>query len=312
MSERIADAPLGNWVDRYVPLFLRPLLKLSRADRPIGGWLLLWPCWWSAALVAIAQDRGFPDPWHLLLFLAGAFAMRGAGCTYNDIVDRDIDAKVERTRLRPLPAGEIGLAGAGFWLMFQALVGLAVLLQFNVFTITLGLASVFIAAAYPFMKRITFWPQAVLGLGFGWGALMGWAAAQGELTLAPVLLYAGTVAWIIGYDTIYACQDEEDDALVGVRSTARLFGQKTQAALFGFYLASAALIFLAFVWADAGPVAFAGLLAFTLHLGWQIFRFDRKDKHRCLLIFRSNRNAGAILFAGLGLEGLARAAFGPF
>jgi len=306
VSERVADAVAGNWVDRYAPAFTRPYLRLSRADRPIGGWLLMWPCWWSAALAALAHGWRLPDLTHLLLFLAGAFVMRGAGCTLNDIVDRDIDAQVERTRSRPIPSGQVGVLGAAVWLVLQALTGLLVLLQFNTFAIVLGIASLAIVAVYPFMKRITSWPQAVLGLAFSWGALMGWAAAFGHLALAPVLLYGGSILWVIGYDTIYACQDREDDAIVGVRSTARLFVGRTKAAVAGFYAGSVALMTAAYSAADAALFAFLGLGAFAVHLTLQVIRLDENDGALCLKLFRSNRDAGAFLFVGLVVECLWR------
>src|SRR5207302_1479129 len=199
---------------------------LARLDRPIGSWLLLLPCWWSVALAAV-HARDEVNVGQLLLFFVGAFAMRGAGCTWNDIVDRDLDARVERTRSRPIPSGQVSVASAAAFLVLQALVGLAVLLQFNPFTIFVGLASLLVVAVYPFMKRITYWPQIVLGLAFSWGALMGWPAAFGRLDLPALLLYGGSIAWVIGYDTIYAHQDREDDALIGIKSTALLFGPRT-------------------------------------------------------------------------------------
>jgi 4-hydroxybenzoate polyprenyltransferase len=306
MNGTVADASTTNWVDRYAPAFLRPYLRLSRADRPIGGWLLLWPCWWSATMAAIEHGRAAPNLWHLALFFVGAFAMRGAGCTYNDIIDRDIDGLVERTRSRPLPSGQVGVFGAIVWLCLQALAGLAVLLQFNVFTIALGLASLAVVAAYPFMKRITSWPQAVLGFAFSWGALMGFAAARGDLGLPALLLYAGTVPWVIGYDTIYACQDKEDDAMIGVRSTARLFGRHARLGVGLLYAGAAALMALALTAVDAGLLAFLGLAAFATHLLGQLILLDSDDGARCLKLFRSNRDAGAILFAGLVLECLVR------
>ena len=229
-SGRVADST-GNWVDTLAPPWSRPYLRLARADRPIGSWLLLLPCWWSAGLAAIATGQPYPNPWHVALFFIGAFVMRGAGCTWNDIVDRDLDAKVARTRSRPIPSGQVSVKGAAIFLVLQALVGLLVLLQFNRFTVFLGIASLAIVAVYPLMKRVIWWPQIVLGLAFSWGALMGWAAVFGALDAAPLLLYAGAIAWVIGYDTIYAHQDREDDALIGVKSTARLFGERTRLAL---------------------------------------------------------------------------------
>ena len=215
----VADAT-GNWVDSIAPAWSRPYLRLSRLDRPIGSWLLLLPCWWSAALAAVAAHARAPSLWHIVLFFIGAFAMRGAGCTWNDIVDRDLDKAVERTRSRPIPSGQVSAAQAALFLVLQALLGFAVLISFNTFTIGLGIASLLIVAIYPFMKRITYWPQIVLGLAFSWGALMGWAGAFGRLDLPALLLYAGSISWVIGYDTIYAHQDRDDDALIGIKSTA--------------------------------------------------------------------------------------------
>src|SRR5262245_37465551 len=223
---RVADST-GNWVDSLAPAWTRPYLRLARLDRPIGSWLLLLPCWWSAGLAAVGAHQPV-DLWHLLLFFIGAFAMRGAGCTWNDIVDRDLDRQVERTRSRPIPSGQVTVTGAAVFLVVQALIGLSVLLQFNRFAVATGIASLAIVAIYPFMKRITYWPQIALGFAFSWGALMGWAAAFGRLDFPAYLLYAGAIAWVIGYDTIYAHQDREDDALIGVKSTARLFGERTR------------------------------------------------------------------------------------
>ena len=301
MSEtagRVADAP-GNWVDRLAPPPLRPYLRLARFDRPIGAWLLLMPCWWSAGLAAVAAKAATPSPSHVLLFFIGAFVMRGCGCTWNDIVDRRIDAQVARTRSRPIPSGQVSLTGAVVFLMLQALIGLAVLLQFNGFAIATGIASLAIVAVYPFFKRITYWPQVVLGLAFSWGALMGWAAAFGRLDLPALLLYAGSIAWVIGYDTIYAHQDREDDALVGLKSTALLFGARTKPILAAFYSAAVILIGLAGCSAGAGALFALGLAAFAAHLAWQIWRLNIDDGDRCLVLFKSNRDAGLILFAGL-------------
>src|SRR5882757_6017210 len=240
-AARVSDAT-DNWVDTRAPLWSRPYLRLSRLDRPIGSWLLLLPCWWSAALAAgIAHDVG-RLPLILVLFLIGAFAMRGAGCTWNDITDRDLDAQVERTRSRPIPAGQVSVAQAAGFLVLQALVGLMVLLQFNRFAVATGIASLIIVAVYPFMKRITWWPQVVLGLAFSWGALMGFAVTLGRIDLTALALYAGSISWVIGYDTIYAHQDAEDDALIGIKSTALLFGAHTHRALVVFYMLAVVLI----------------------------------------------------------------------
>jgi 4-hydroxybenzoate polyprenyltransferase len=304
MSEaagRVADAT-GNWVDRLAPPALRPYLRLARFDRPIGAWLLLMPCWWSAGLAAVAARAALPSASHLLLFFVGAFVMRGCGCTWNDIVDRRIDAQVARTRSRPIPSGRVSLSGAVVFLLLQALVGLAVLLHFNAFAIGTGIASLVIVAVYPFFKRITYWPQIVLGLAFSWGALMGWAAAFGRLDAPALLLYAGAISWVIGYDTIYAHQDREDDALVGLKSTALLFGTRTKPALAAFYAAAVVFIALAGSLAGAGLWFALGLAAFAAHLAWQIWRLDINDPDGCLALFKSNRDAGFILFAGLLLD----------
>src|SRR2546428_4881657 len=275
---RVADST-GNWVARIGPVRVRPYLRLARLDRPIGSWLLLMPCWWSAGLAAIHAREALPNPWHVLLFFIGAFAMRGAGCTWNDIVDRDIDAKVERTRSRPIPSGQVSVVQAAAFLLVQALIGLLVLVQVNRVTIYLGIASLAVVAIYPFMKRITYWPQIVLGLAFSWGALMGWPATFARLDLPAYLLYAGAISWVIGYDTIYAHQDREDDALIGIKSTALLFRERTKPMLALFYALAVALIALAGWSAGAGLLFALGLLAFAAHLAWQIARLDVDDPH---------------------------------
>jgi len=301
---RVADST-GNWVDGVAPAWARPYLRLARLDRPIGSWLLLMPCWWSVALAAV-HARSQVNLWHVLLFFVGAFAMRGAGCTWNDIVDRDLDARVERTRSRPIPSGQVTVASAAAFLALQALVGLAVLLQFNRFTIYVGFASLAVVVVYPFMKRITYWPQIVLGLAFSWGALMGWPATFARLDPPAFPLYAGAISWVIGYDTIYAHQDREDDALIGIKSTALLFRERTKPMLALFYALAVALIALAGWSAGAGLVFALGLLAFAAHLAWQIARLDVDDPVNCLAVFKSNRDAGLILFAGLVLDAAAR------
>jgi 4-hydroxybenzoate polyprenyltransferase len=302
---RVADST-GNWVDGFAPAWARPYLRLARLDRPIGSWLLLMPCWWSVGLAAVKAGTNV-DLWHVLLFFIGAFAMRGAGCTWNDIVDRDLDARVERTRSRPIPSGQVTVASAAAFLVLQALLGLAVLLQFNRFTVYVGLASLLVIAIYPFMKRITYWPQIVLGLAFSWGALMGWPATFGRLDLPAVLLYGGAIAWVIGYDTIYAHQDRDDDALIGIKSTALLFRERTKPMLALFYALAVALIALAGLTAGAGVVFALGLLIFAAHLAWQIRRLDIDDPVNCLVVFKSNRDAGLILFAALALDAAVRA-----
>ena len=303
---RVADAT-GNWVDTHAPQWSRPYLRLARFDRPIGSWLLLMPCWWSAALSAGMAHDISSLPLHVVLFFIGAFAMRGAGCTWNDITDRDLDARVERTRSRPIPAGQVGVAGALIFLVLQALVGLVVLLQFNRFAIGTGIASLLIVAIYPFMKRITWWPQTVLGLAFSWGALMGFAATFGRIDATAVALYAGSIAWVIGYDTIYAHQDAEDDALIGIKSTALLFGAHTHRALILFYGAAVVLIGAALLLAAARLPAWIGLAAYAAHLAWQIRRLEIADPALCLRLFWSNRDAGLLLFAGLLADAVLRA-----
>jgi 4-hydroxybenzoate polyprenyltransferase len=303
---RVADST-GNWVDRAAPTWSRPYLRLARLDRPIGSWLLLIPCWWSAGLAAIAALDPWSSPWHLLMFFVGAFAMRGAGCTWNDIVDRDLDGRVERTRSRPIPSGQVSTAQAAAFLVAQAVVGLIVLLQFNRFAIGAGVASLGIVVVYPFMKRITYWPQIVLGLAFSWGALIGWAAAFGRLDAPALVLYAGAISWVIGYDTIYAHQDREDDALIGIKSTALLFGPRTKPMLALFYGLAVGLIGLSGLMAGAGAAFALGLAAFAGHLAWQIVRLDIDDPDRCLRLFKANRDAGLILFAGMLVDAYWRA-----
>jgi len=297
-AARVADAT-GNWVDTRAPQWSRPYLRLARLDRPIGSWLLLLPCWWSAALAA-GIGGGFDRlPLLLALFLVGAFAMRGAGCTWNDIADRHLDAMVERTRSRPIPAGQVSVPRAAVFLVVQALIGLAVLLQFNRLAVATGIASLVVVAVYPFMKRITWWPQIVLGLAFSWGALMGFAVLLERIDATAVSLYAGSIAWVIGYDTIYAHQDAEDDALIGIKSTALLFGARTDAALTAFYGLAVVLIGVALALAGARWPAWVGLAAFATHLAWQIKRLQVGDPDLCLRLFKSNRDAGLLLFAGL-------------
>ncbi len=297
----VADAT-GNWVDSLAPSLSRPYLRLARLDRPIGSWLLLLPCWWSSALAAVAAHQRLPNLWHIALFFVGAFAMRGAGCTWNDIVDRDLDAAVERTRSRPIPSGQVSVTQAALFLVAQSFVGFLVLIAFNPFTVALGVASLAIVAVYPFMKRVTYWPQIVLGLAFSWGALMGWAAAFGRLDSPALLLYAGSISWVIGYDTIYAHQDREDDALIGIKSTALLFGPRTKPMLALFYAGAVILLGAAGFSAGGGVVFALGLVAFAAHLTWQIVRLDIADPDNCLAVFKSDRDAGLILFAGLVLD----------
>lgn len=305
-TARVADST-HNWVDTRAPVWSRPYLRLSRFDRPIGSWLLLMPCWWSAALAAGVSGDLRQLPSTVLLFFIGAFVMRGAGCTWNDITDRNLDGQVERTCSRPIPSGQVTIRQAMVFLVAQALIGLIVLLQFNRFAIMTGIASLLIVAIYPFMKRITYWPQVVLGLAFSWGALMGFAVILARIDAAALVLYAGSIAWVIGYDTIYAHQDREDDALIGIKSTALLFGERTKPALAAFYGLAVVLLALAFVLAGAGVAAFVGLALFAAHLARQIVRIDIGDSALCLTLFKSNRDAGLILFAALVADAALRA-----
>ena len=306
-SARVADST-GNWVDTLAPPWAQPYLRLSRFDRPIGSWLLLMPCWWSAALASGMAHDVHRLPLVIALFFIGAFVMRGAGCAWNDITDRDLDAKVERTRSRPLPSGRITVKQALAFMIAQALIGFVVLLQFNRFAVATGIGSLLIVAIYPFMKRITWWPQVFLGLAFSWGALMGFAVTFGRIDLTSLVLYAGSIAWVIGYDTIYAHQDSEDDALIGVKSTARLFGAHTQQALILFYGLAVVLIGVALASADARWPAWIGLAVFAVHLASQIMRLRIDDAALCLRLFKSNRDAGLLLFAGLLTDAVMRAA----
>lgn len=299
---RVADAVEGHWADRVLPQWSRPYARLARLERPIGWWLLLLPCWWGLLLGQIAAGGGLPNLWHALLFLIGAVVMRGAGCTLNDIADRDFDAQVARTRSRPIPAGQVNARQAMVFLAALCLTGLVVLLQFNWFTIVIGAASLLIVAVYPFMKRITYWPQAVLGLAFNWGALVGWSATHGALSWPPVLLYAGGIAWTLAYDTIYAHQDKEDDVLIGVKSTALKFGDRSLPWLALFFATALALIDAAIWLAGGGLIAHLGVAGAALHAGWQLSRFDASDSARCLELFRSNRIFGLIITLTLLLD----------
>jgi len=295
----VPDARPGNWVDRLAPRGLRPYLRLARVDRPIGTWLLLFPCWWSQAMGELASGRPYPNVWHLLLFLVGAFVMRGAGCTYNDIVDRDIDAGVARTRGRPIPSGEVTARQAAAFMVALCLVGLLVLLQFNAVTVWLGIASLALVAIYPFMKRLTYWPQVVLGLTFKWGALVGWTSAQGSLMWPAVTLYAGCVLWTVAYDTIYAHQDKEDDLALGLKSTAIRFGDATPQWLTGLYGGALVLWVTAALMAGAGVFTLLALAICGAGFAWQVVTLDTSDPANCLARFRSNRFIGWIFFAGL-------------
>jgi 4-hydroxybenzoate polyprenyltransferase len=301
----LPDAPSRNWVDKWAPQALKPYLRLARLDRPIGWQLLLLPCLWSTAIASIQAGRLMPVS-HILLFVIGAIVMRGAGSTYNDVADRHLDAQVARTRNRPLPSGQVSVRAAIAFAGVQAMIGFAVLLQFNRFTIWLGVASLIPVFAYPFMKRIIAMPQLVLGLAFAWGGLMGWAAEFGRLDWPAFALYAAAIAWTVGYDTIYAVQDLEDDEVVGIKSSARFFGANTRLAVSICFALAALLVTLALIGIKASPIGLMGGALFSAHLFWQVRRIDLSDPAGALALFRSNRNAGLLLFAFLSLDVITR------
>ena len=298
----VADAPPDNWVDRYAPAATRPYLRLSRADRPIGTWLLLLPCWWGLALAILSdQSPRWEDLWLVIGCGIGAFLMRGAGCTWNDITDRDFDGKVERTRSRPIPSGQVSVRGAVIWMIAQALLAACILFTFNWQAIGLGVLSLLLVTVYPFAKRFTSWPQVFLGLAFNWGALLVWTAHTGRLEAPAILLYAAGISWTLFYDTIYAHQDTEDDALIGVKSTARLFGENTAAWLRRFLMVTVGLMGMAVVFAgldNASPlalvIALGGPWAMGWHMAWQLRGLDIDDPAKCLQLFRVNRDTGMI------------------
>ena len=283
-----------SWVDR-APTAIRPYLRLARYDRPVGFWLLAIPCWQGLALASVSTGLDWMDLYWAILFGIGAIAMRGAGCTYNDIVDRDIDAQVARTADRPLAAGTVSLKQAWAFLVAQCLVGLLVLIQLPWPAILTGLGALVLVAGYPFMKRITWWPQAWLGLTFNWGIPVAYTAAAGTFDLAALALYAGAVFWTLGYDTIYAHQDAEDDALVGVKSTARLFGENSQYWVAGFYGVNAVLVALAIWFSQATPFVVIPFTLYTAHLFNQVRKLDITDGAQCLALFKSNRSSGLLL-----------------
>ena len=289
-----ADAISGSWVDRS-PKALRPFLRLMRMDRPIGSWLLFWPCAFGLILGAATEGREFPDPLHLILMGIGSVVMRGAGCTYNDIIDRDIDAQVARTRGRPIPSGAVSVAAAWMLAVALSLLGFAILVTFNTLTIVLGVSSLALVAIYPFMKRITWWPQIWLGLTFNWGAILGFTAETGTFTLSALALYAGCFFWTLGYDTIYAHQDKEDDALIGVKSTARRLDLLTKPWLYAFYSATFFLILIAGLGAGLGFVFAISLLVAGAHMIWQLRTLDIERPLLCLKLFRSTRDTGLLI-----------------
>jgi len=300
----VADAVRGGWVDTRAPVGWRPYLRMMRADRPIGWWLLLLPCWWALALAGASGEYRWGDLWLVVAFWIGAMAMRGAGCCLNDIVDRDIDEKVERTRSRPIPSGAISVRQAVTCMLGLCLVGLAVLLTMNGAAIAVAFGSLVFVVIYPFMKRITYWPQLFLGFAFNWGALVGWAAQTGALGWPAVWLYAAGICWTIGYDTIYACQDKEDDALIGVKSTALRFGAYTREWVAGFYVGAVVLAAVAMVAAGLGWGALL-VVGFAAHLVWQVRALDPEDGALCLRLFRSNREAGLLLAGAILVMGVA-------
>ncbi len=311
MPEAVADAPPGNWVDTLAPAATRPFLRLSRADRPIGTWLLFIPCLWGVFLSAGQTGLRPWDAWIVAGCAAGAFLMRGAGCTWNDITDRHIDAAVARTRSRPLPSGQVTVVQALVWMALQAVLAAAILFTFDRAAILTGLAALVPVAVYPFAKRFTWWPQAFLGVAFNWGALFAWTAHQGTLGWPAVVLYAAGIAWTLFYDTIYARQDIQDDALIGVRSTARLFGPRTLPWLRGFAMATVVLAGMAVILAliGASPLAMAtglaGVWAMGWHMAWQLRRLDVDDPVSCLNVFRANRDAGLLLALFLALAAIS-------
>ena len=296
-GHEFTDIPDTSWVVRYAPGRLRPYLLLARLDRPIGTWLLLWPCWWSLAMATTKTSAPWPDPWLLVAFGLGALVMRGAGCAWNDISDRNFDGQVERTRSRPIPSGDLSVGRAAGFMVLLTLIGLNILLRFNDFAILIGVMSLVPVAIYPFMKRITWWPQVFLGLAFNWGALLGWAAVRGEITLAPLLLYVGGIAWTLGYDTIYAHQDKVDDAIIGIKSSARRLGEKTRPALWLFYGTAIILFGLAGWQAELSKWFYFVLVAAAIQLCWQATTVNIHNPVDCLRKFRSNTWFGWIVFA---------------
>ncbi len=298
---QVADAVSGNWVDRRAPAWSRPYLRLSRADRPIGTWLLLLPCWWGLLLSMVhdGQARWF-DLWILVGCAIGAFLMRGAGCTWNDITDRHIDGAVARTASRPIPSGQVSAKQALAWAVIQSLVAFCILITFPPAAIALGVLSLLPVAVYPFAKRFTWWPQVFLGIAFNWGALLAWTAHSGRLEPPAVLLYLAGMAWTLFYDTIYAHQDAEDDALIGVKSTARLFGENSPRWLARFLVITVALMGIGIVWAAPDGeilqmvILLCGPWAMGWHMLWQLRRLKLDDTGRLLELFRANRDTGLI------------------
>ncbi len=290
-----SDIPKGSWVDHYLPTAARPYARMARFDRPIGTWLLLFPCWWSIALAT----PGWPSLWLIALFGMGALIMRGAGCTFNDITDRNFDGMIARTADRPIPSGDVSVLQAVVYMLALGLIGLAILLQFNSFAVGVGAASLVLVVIYPFMKRITYWPQFVLGLTFNWGALLGWAAVRGDLQTPALILYVAGIFWTLGYDTIYAHQDKEDDLLVGVKSSALKLGDNTRPWLYVFYGLAITLVGVAgwqvgLTWPFYLGLALAGVQSF-----WQAWDIDIDNPHDCLAKFKSNRLFSWLILGGI-------------
>ena len=297
-DSQASDIPKGRWVDRFAPPFAHPYIRLARLDRPIGSWLLLFPCWWSIALASTDPATvGFVQLF--VLFGIGAVVMRGAGCTFNDICDRNFDAQVARTRDRPLPSGQVTVRQAAIFMLALFLLGFLILLTFDRFAIVVGIASLALVFTYPLMKRVTFWPQFFLGLAFNWGALLGWAAVRGDLALPAAVLYAAGIFWTLGYDTIYAHQDRTDDVIAGVRSSARALGLGSKPWLYFFYAGAALFLALAGQTAGLGWPFFAVLAGAGIQLGWQVARVDLNDPKDCLRKFRSNRLFGWLIFGAM-------------
>ncbi len=307
MGGRVSDATDLNWVDRFAPVVTRPYLRLSRADRPIGTWLLYIPCLWGVALAALYTGWAWIDIWLVVGSGIGALLMRGAGCTWNDLTDRNIDGKVARTQSRPIPSGQVTARGALVWAVLQSLLAFLILITFNWTAILLGVASLALVAFYPFAKRFTWWPQFFLGLAFNWGAILLWAAHTGGVILPAVYLYIAGIAWTLHYDTIYAHQDREDDALIGVKSTARMFGEQTWKWLWLFTGLVAIFAGLAVVLAGGGVIGLLGAAALVAHMSWQILALDIEDPEHCLRLFRATRWGGLAFTAGIALDATVRA-----
>jgi len=304
MTVSASDIPKGNWIDRLLPAASRPYARLMRLDRPIGTWLLLLPCWWGLAAAPRPDGFAWTDLWYAALFGVGAIVMRGAGCVVNDIIDADYDALVARTADRPIPSGAVSRRQAAAFLLLLLLVGLAILVQFNWTAVWLGIASLALVFPYPLMKRITWWPQAWLGLTFNWGLWLGWAAVTGEILVAAALptlvLYVAGIAWTLAYDTIYAHQDKVDDALIGVKSTARYFGAASKPWVMGFFIATVVLIGAAMMLLDvAQPASWVFLALAAAQAARQVATWSMDDPHDCLAKFRSNRWFGLLIVAAL-------------